>query len=283
MREVPPFVVVIPARHASTRLPGKPLADIAGKPMVVHVADRARRSGATSVCIATDHEGIAAACREHGHQALMTRADHPSGTDRIAEVARQLRLARGTIVVNVQGDEPLIEPALIRAVASLLHEDRSAAVATACCPISDAAELFNPNAVKVVLDARGQALYFSRAPIPWDRDRFAKSAGARTGLAGAVANWYRHIGIYAYRASFLGQYGALAPSPLEQAEALEQLRVLWHGFHIAVAVRRKAPPAGVDTPADLRRVRTLMKPAAATRKAGLPPGRGRTSGSNRSN
>ncbi len=271
MKDVPPFVVVIPARHASTRLPGKPLADIAGKPMVVHVADRARRSGARSVCVATDHEDIAAACRKHGHEAVMTRADHPSGTDRIAEVARQLRLARGTIVVNVQGDEPLMEPALIRAVASLLHEDRSAAVATACCPIGKAAELFNPNAVKVVLDARGQALYFSRAPIPWDRDRFAKSAGARTSMAGAVANWYRHIGIYAYRVSFLERYGALAPSPLEQAEALEQLRVLWHGFQIAVAVRSKAPPAGVDTPADLRRVRAaLKKPAAATRKAVSP-------------
>lgn len=257
---VPQFVVVIPARFASTRLPGKPLADIGGKPMVVQVALRARQSGARLVCVATDHDDIVRACAAHGFTAMLTRPDHPSGTDRIAEVARRLKLPERTIVVNVQGDEPLIEPALIRDVAGLLRRDREAVVATACCPIRKADELFNPNAVKVVLDRKGRALYFSRAPIPWDRDRFA--AGPVQRLPGPPAAWQRHIGIYAYRAGFLRRYGALEPAPQERSESLEQLRVLWHGYRIAVAARADAPPAGVDTPADLRRVRAVLARSA---------------------
>ena len=248
-----PFVVVIPARLASSRLPGKPLADIAGKPMVVRVAQRARSSGASGVYVATDHPDIAEACRRHGFEAIMTRADHASGTDRLAEAAAKLKLGRKAVVVNVQGDEPLIPPSLIRRVASLLHEDEAAAVATACCPIQDAAELFNPNAVKVVLARDGGALYFSRAPIPWHRDGFGGKN--RPGCLPEDYACHRHIGIYAYRAAFLARYAGLAAAPLERFEALEQLRVLWHGHRIAVALRREAPPAGVDTPEDLKRVR----------------------------
>ena len=251
-----PFIVVIPARYASTRLPGKPLADIAGKPMVVRVAQRARASGASRVYVATDHAGVMAACREHGFEALMTRADHASGTDRLAEVARKLRLDADAIVVNVQGDEPLIAPSLISAVAALLHKDRQAAVATACCPLRDAKEMFNPNVVKVVLARDGGALYFSRAPIPWDREAFG--GGRAPGKLPRGMDCYRHIGIYAYRASFLLRYARLAPSALERIEALEQLRVLWHGHRIAVAVRKDSPVAGVDTPADLRRARAAL-------------------------
>lgn len=263
MRRKVPFAVVIPARYASTRLPGKPLLDIAGKPMVVRVAQRARTSGASAVHVATDHPDIMAACQEHGIAAIMTRGDHPSGTDRIAEVARKLKLGRDAIVVNVQGDEPLIAPSLIRAVAELLHKDRQAAVATACCPVRDAEEMFNPNAVKVVLAQDGSALYFSRAAIPWDRATFGKDPIPRK-LPRQLA-CHRHIGIYAYRVSFLSRYAGLKPSPLEQAEALEQLRVLWHGFRIAVAVRRDAPVAGVDTPEDLRRVRSMLDAGSSTR------------------
>src|SRR4051812_26127624 len=234
-----PFVVVIPARLASSRLPGKPLADIAGKPMVVRVAQRARASGAAGVYVATDHPDIAEACRRHGCEAIMTRADHASGTDRLAEAAARLRLGRQAVVVNVQGDEPLIPPSLIRRVAALLHEDKGAAVATACCPIQDAAEMFNPNAVKVVLARDGGALYFSRAPIPWHRDGFGGPfvKGRPSRLPEGFA-CHRHIGIYAYRAAFLARYAELSAAPLERFEALEQLRVLWHGHRIAVAVRR---------------------------------------------
>ena len=256
MRRKVPFVVVIPARYASTRLPGKPLLDIAGKPMVVHVAQRARASGASAVHVATDHPEIMAACQAHGIAAIMTRGDHPSGTDRIAEVARKLKLGGDAIVVNVQGDEPLIAPSLIRAVAELLHKDKLAAVATACCPVRDAEEMFNPNAVKVVLARDGSALYFSRAAIPWDRATFGQDRIPRK-LPPRLA-CHRHIGIYAYRASFLSCYASLKPSPLEQAEALEQLRVLWHGYRIAVAVRKDAPVAGVDTIEDLKRVRAVL-------------------------
>ena len=248
------FLVVIPARYASSRLPGKPLADIAGKPMVVHVAERARESGAAAVIVATDHEGIASAVAAHGFTAVMTRADHASGTDRIAEVAAQQGLAADRIVVNVQGDEPLIDAALIREVAAALDAHRDADVATACCPLADAAQMANPNVVKVVLDRAGYALYFSRAPIPWARDAFA---GGITALpAGLPA--YRHLGIYAYRAGFLARYSTLAPAAIEEAEALEQLRVLWHGHRISVAVTANAPHAGVDTAADLEHVRALL-------------------------
>ena len=230
------------------------LADLGGKPLVVRVAERARDSGAASVTVATDHEAIAAAVRAHGFQAILTRTDHPSGTDRIAEAAAHLGLAGDALVVNVQGDEPLIEPGLIRAVAVLLDATPEAAIATACHPIHDAEEFFNPNVVKVVLDAQGYARYFSRAPIPWARDAFA--GGRQTIPAGLPC--FRHVGIYAFRAAFLAEFPRLAPAPIEQFEALEQLRALWHGFHIAVAKRPDAPHAGVDTPQDLERVRAIF-------------------------
>lgn len=237
------FSVIIPARFASTRFPGKPLAEIAGKPMVVHVCERAARSGAAGVHVATDDERIAAAVRAHGHKALMTRADHASGTDRLSEAAQLLGLKDDEVVVNVQGDEPLIAPGLISEVGSLLQARREASVSTACHAIHDSASLSNPNVVKVVLDANGYALYFSRAQIPYPRE--------------AGGKWYRHAGIYAYRVGFLKRYAALAPSPLENTEALEQLRVLWHGYRIAVAVSETEIPPGVDTPQDLEAVRRM--------------------------
>jgi 3-deoxy-manno-octulosonate cytidylyltransferase (CMP-KDO synthetase) len=249
------FRVVIPARHASTRLPGKMLADIGGKPMVVHVAERARASGASEVIVATDHADIADAVARHGHIVVMTRADHPSGTDRIAEVAALRGYPPGDIVVNVQGDEPLIEPELIRAVALQLASHADAAIATLCCPIDDATQLANPNIVKVVLDQTGYALYFSRAPIPYARDAFLH--GINSIPPGLPV--YRHIGLYAYRVAFLGSYAQLAPAPLEIFEALEQLRALWHGHRISVAVTAAAPHAGVDTAHDLARVQTLLR------------------------
>lgn len=245
------FKIVIPARYASSRLPGKPLADLAGKPMVVRVAERASQSGASEVLVATDHEDVSAAVERHGFAAVMTRVDHASGTDRIAEVAAQRGWDDNVLVVNVQGDEPFIEPRLINQVAGELAADAAAAVATACHPVGSAEEFFNPNVVKVVCDIRGHALYFSRAPIPWPRDAFAAD---RTQLPEDLPA-KRHIGIYAYRRSFLRRYGALSPSPLEEFEALEQLRVLWHGFQIRVAEIMHAPEAGVDTPDDLQRAR----------------------------
>lgn len=245
------FKVVIPARFASTRLPGKPLADIGGKPMVVRVAERAAQSGAEEIWVATDHAEVRLAVERQGYSAIMTREDHASGTDRIAEVAGKLGWNDDAIVVNVQGDEPLIDPALIGHVARELAQDADAAVATACHPISSVEEFLNPNVVKVVCDARGHALYFSRAPMPWPRDAFAATRSELP--VGLPAR--RHIGIYAYRVSFLRRYGALSPSPLEHFEALEQLRVLWHGFRIRVAEIDHAPEAGVDTAEDLVRIR----------------------------
>jgi 3-deoxy-manno-octulosonate cytidylyltransferase (CMP-KDO synthetase) len=270
------FTVVIPARHASTRLPGKMLADIAGIPMVVHVAGRARESGALDVIVATDHPEIAAAVARHGYRALMTRGDHASGTDRIAEVAAAHGYPPEHIVVNVQGDEPLIAPDLIRRVAQQLAEHPEASMATACCPLDDADAFRNPNVVKVVLDRNGLALYFSRAPIPFARDAFARSPQVLRGgltsaphpLSNALSNGiaslpaglpaYRHIGIYAYRAAFLAHFTQLAPAPIEQFEALEQLRALWHGHRVSVAITAIAPHAGVDTPDDLERIRKLV-------------------------
>lgn len=243
------FTVIIPARLASTRLPNKPLADIAGKPMVVRVAERAALSGASQVVVATDHEDIVAACRTHGVEVRMTRADHPSGTDRIAEVAAAMQLPAEAVIVNVQGDEPLIDPQLVAATAALIRD--SVPMATAAHSIADAADIFNPNVVKVVLDKAGRALYFSRATIPWHRDAFAASKDA-------LPPGYRplrHIGLYAYSHTFLQAYPKLAQSPLEQIEALEQLRVLWHGYPIAVHVTENAPPSGIDTAEDLERVR----------------------------
>ena len=248
------FLVVIPARYASSRLRGKPLADIAGKPMVVHVAERARASGATAVWVATDSQDVFDAVSFHGHQAMMTRPDHATGTDRIAEVARRLGLADSDIVVNVQGDEPLITPELIREVAHFLTERHEASIATACHAIADAESLQNPNVVKVVLDRSGNALYFSRAPVPFVRDGFAKNQSA---LPPDLPS-YRHIGIYAYRAGFLQVYVGLEPAAIERFEALEQLRALWHGYRIAVAVSAHAPEAGVDTDEDLARVRRIF-------------------------
>ena len=243
------FVVIIPARLASTRLPNKPLADLGGKPMVVRVAERAQQSGAARIIVATDHADIAAACAAHGVEVCMTRADHPSGTDRIAEVARTLGLAPDAVVVNLQGDEPLIDPALLAACAARIAPD--VPMATCAHPLSDVADTFNPNVVKVVLDRQGRALYFSRATIPWHRDGFAASREQLP--AGYVP--LRHIGLYAYSNAFLQRYPQLEPAPLEAIEALEQLRVLWHGVPIAVHVTAEAPHAGVDTPADLERVR----------------------------
>jgi len=255
-----PFTVLIPARYASTRLPGKPLADIAGKPMVVRVAQRALASGATRVVVATDDERVRDAVAAHGLVACMTRADHPTGTDRLAEAAIALGLADDEIVVNVQGDEPLLDPALMRSIAVLLQRQPDAAIATACHPIDDPAEAFNPNVVKVVLDAAGYALYFSRATIPWARDAFAAS----TDTLPSGLPLYRHYGLYAYRMSFLRAFPALAAARNERFEALEQLRALWHGFRIVVEITGGTPAPGIDTPEDLARVRALYAAGVAT-------------------
>lgn len=243
--------IVIPARHASTRLPGKPLADLAGKPMIVRVAEAAQRCRNNGIWIATDHEEIRAAVTAHGFTAVMTSAEHPSGTDRIAEVALKLGWNDDDIVVNLQGDEPLIDPQLVEAVADALHRDSGAAIATASHAMTSRDDFFNPHVVKVVCDAAGRALYFSRAPIPWDRDAFAVSQDELPADLAAQ----RHIGLYAYRVGFLRHYGQLTPAPLERQEALEQLRALWHGFAIRVVTCAHAPVAGVDTPQDLERVR----------------------------
>ncbi|HTS22738.1 MAG TPA: 3-deoxy-manno-octulosonate cytidylyltransferase [Casimicrobiaceae bacterium] len=251
------FTVLIPARYASTRLPGKPLADVAGKPLVVRVAERARGSGAQRIVVATDDERIRATASAHGVEAILTRADHPTGTDRLAEASLALRLDDDAIVVNVQGDEPLLEPQLMRGVAEELEVHRDAAIATACHPIADPAEAFNPNVVKVVLDHAGYALYFSRATIPWAREAFAGLPAAPPAALPAGLPLYRHYGLYAYRARFLRRYPALAEAPIERFEALEQLRALWHGHRIAVRITAGTPAPGVDTQEDLERVRAL--------------------------
>jgi 3-deoxy-manno-octulosonate cytidylyltransferase (CMP-KDO synthetase) len=251
-----PFTVLIPARLASTRLPNKPLADIGGKPMVVRVAERAEASGAAQVVVAADAPEILAACAAHGVRAVATRADHASGSDRLAEACALLGLDGDDLVVNVQGDEPLIDPALIDAVAHLLQKHPSASMGTAAHAIQSVAEFIDPNVVKVITDARGLALAFSRAPLPWWRDGFAQGI---TTLPTQPAP-LRHIGIYSYRAGFLRGFPALPPAPLEQCEALEQLRALWHGHGIAVHLAKQAPGPGVDTPEDLARVRKLLTP-----------------------
>ena len=248
------FSVLIPARLASTRLPNKPLADIGGLPMVVRVAQRASLSGARQVVVAADDAAIVAACEQHGVRALLTRTDHASGSDRLAEACTQLGLEGDAIVVNVQGDEPLIEPALIDACAALLVAHPDCAVSTAAHAIDNMADYLNPNVVKVVLDRAGCALYFSRAPLPWWRD------GHASGVSAALPDPppLRHVGMYAYRAAFLRRFPTLPMAPLERIEALEQLRVLWHGERIAVHVTAQAPGTGVDTREDLERVRGLL-------------------------
>lgn len=245
------FVVIIPARYASTRLPGKPLVDINGKPMVVHVLERARESGASRVIVATDHSDVARAVEAAGGEVCMTRSDHQSGTERLAEVIETCAFADDTVIVNVQGDEPAIPSAIIRQVADNIVAS-AAVMATLAVPIHTAEEVFNPNAVKVVTGANGYALYFSRAPIPWDRDRFASS---RDTIGDSVL---RHVGIYGYRAGFIRRYVTWKPSQLEQIEMLEQLRVLWYGEKIHIAVAKVVPGTGVDTPEDLERVRAEM-------------------------
>ncbi len=245
------FVVVIPARYASRRFPGKPLAELDGKPMVAHVVDRAVESGADEVIVATDDKRIADAVADCHCTVAMTGTGHATGTDRIAEVVKQLGWHDDTIVVNAQGDEPLMPPDMISAVASKLDHCPDAAIATACHPISEVTEFMDTNAVKVVFDQSGYALYFSRAPIPWPRDEFAAD---RSRLPPDFPA-YRHVGIYAYRCSFLRAYAELAPATLEKFESLEQLRALANGYRIAVSVAAQAPPPGIDTPDDLERAR----------------------------
>lgn len=264
------FSVVIPARYASSRLPGKPLADIGGKPMVVRVAERAAQSGADEVVVAVDDARVRDVVERAGYRAVMTAIEHASGTDRLAEVANILGCADDDILVNVQGDEPLIDPAMIRECALCLTIHEQAAMATLAHPLHDLSEFLNPNVVKVVTDEKGYALYFSRAPIPWPRDALAAydstwalaHSGSESFRAGeslpADFSALRHIGLYAYRVEFLRTFTRLAPAPLERFEMLEQLRALWHGHRIAVAVTPVAPGSGVDTAEDLERVRKLF-------------------------
>ena len=256
------FHVIIPARMASTRLPDKPLADIAGLPMVVRVARQAELSRASSVTVACDDPRILEACGRHGVRAVMTRPDHASGSDRLAEACAGLGLSGDDIIVNVQGDEPLIDPQLIEACAQALADSAGCAMATMAHALEDAAEWLNPNVVKVVLDAQSRALYFSRAPIPAWRD-----AQPGDGPSRCPAAVLRHVGLYAYRADFLIRFPTLEPSPLERAEMLEQLRVLWHGHRIAVRVWPETPEAGVDTPQDLERVRRILGVSATQGRA----------------
>lgn len=248
------FYVVVPARYASTRLPGKPLADLAGQPMVARVAERCGESRAQQVYVATDDERIASALQHLPVEVVMTREDHPSGTDRLQEVAAKLALNDDDIVVNVQGDEPLIPPAVINQVAENLADNPGCQIATLCEPITDSDAIFNPNVVKVVFDCQGRALYFSRAPIPWYRDGFAQGA-KDTG----EGQWWRHIGIYAYRVGLLHQYVNWQPAPLEQLESLEQLRAMANGAAIHVAPACDNVPGGVDTQDDLERLRKQLK------------------------
>lgn len=247
------FYVVIPARYGSTRLPGKPLLEIAGKPMVIWVVESAMRSGAKQVVVATDDVRVLDIVHQYGYAAVMTREDHVSGTDRIAEVVMKQGWSDDAIVLNVQGDEPLINVSLMVEVINALDSSKEAVMATACHAINNKADFVNPNIVKVVLDSQGHALYFSRAPIPYPRDTFTSDS-----LLPPQMPAYRHVGIYAYRAGFLKKYASISPSKIEEFECLEQLRVLHHGYKIAVSVTANAPAIGVDTPDDLASVRKLM-------------------------
>jgi len=252
------FVVVVPARLGASRLPEKPLADLHGRPLVVHVLERARQSGAGRVLVATDHPRIQAAVEAAGGEAMLTDPGHGSGSERVAEVVERLGLPDEAVVVNLQGDEPLMPAAVIRQLADALAADPALPMATVSTPLREAGELFDPHVVKVVCDRRGRALYFSRAPIPWARDAFADD---REALPTAAADHYhRHIGLYAYRAGFLRRFVAWPPSPLERLESLEQLRALWHGASIQVIEACQIPGPGVDTPEDLARVRRLLAP-----------------------
>lgn len=258
------FVAIIPARLASTRLPRKPLADIDGVPMVIRVARRAAESGASDVIVATDSDEVLQACAAFDVHALLTSAAHPTGTDRLAQAAELLGLSDDTLVVNVQGDEPLIPPAAVRRVAELLSQRADCAIATVAHPISDAQEFFNPNVVKVVVDAQGRALLFSRAPIPWSRDAFSATAMPSPSHLPSGFAALRHVGLYAYRSDFLRAFPRLSRAPIEEIEALEQLRALWHGYRIAVGELPEPLPPGVDTESDLAHVRSLFTGAAST-------------------
>ena len=264
----PPFKVVIPARHASTRLPGKPLLEIAGKPLIRHVYERAQATAAAEILIATDDERIAAACQAFGAEVVMTRGDHRSGTDRLAEVIALRGWPDETLVVNLQGDEAGMPPALVDQVAAGLAGHERVGMATLAYPIQDAETLFDPHVVKVVTDAQGYALYFSRAPIPWHRDEF--QGGRQTLPPGE--GFLRHIGLYAYRAAFLARFVAWPPAPLELAESLEQLRVLWHGEGIHVGLANEEPGPGVDTAADVQRLLAFLARGQAARGASRDPG-----------
>ncbi len=254
------FIVIIPARVGASRLPGKPLREIAGKPLIQHVYERAAASGAARIVIATDDARVQGAAESFGAEVCMTGAQHASGTDRLAEVVRLRAYADDEIIVNLQGDEPQMPAALIVQVAAALAETRDAPMATLCAPIREAARLFDPNVVKVVLDDAGHALYFSRAPIPWDREAFPSlmsTPEAPTEYSQGLP-WLRHIGIYAYRAGFLARFTALSPGRLEGIERLEQLRALEHGFHIRVVMAAQEPGIGIDTEADLERAQHLF-------------------------
>ena len=264
----PPFKVVIPARHASTRLPGKPLLEIAGKPLIRHVYERAQATAAAEILIATDDARIAAACQAFGAEVVMTRGDHRSGTDRLAEVIALRGWPDETLVVNLQGDEAGMPPALVDQVAAGLAGHERVGMATLAYPIQDAETLFDPHVVKVVTDAQGYALYFSRAPIPWHRDEF--HGGRQTLPPGE--GFLRHIGLYAYRAAFLARFVAWPPAPLELAESLEQLRVLWHGEGIHVGLATEEPGPGVDTAADVQRLLAFLARGQAARGASRDPG-----------
>lgn len=256
-----PFWVVIPARYASSRLPGKLLLDIAGKPLLQHVFERSVKSGAQRVIIATDDERIVKMAKDISAEVELTSPSHQSGTDRIAEVMRNLKVKEDTLIVNVQGDEPMIDPAIIRQVAELLQQDQQASMATLASPVSSAEEIFNPNCVKVVMDKFGYAMYFSRASIPWDRAGFPAETSIRDGLAleGLQSNYFRHIGLYAYRANFLETYINLQPAPQEKLECLEQNRVLYHGYKVRVDLATADQGVGVDTEKQYRQVKKLME------------------------
>lgn len=251
-----PFTVIIPARYASSRFPGKPLASLLGRPMIHHVCRRAEESGAARVLVATDHREIAHACREDGCEVVMTRHDHPSGTDRLAEVVTHLGMEDDEIVVNLQGDEPLMPSRLVRQVALDLAAHADAGIATLATLCQTLDEVHSPHAVKVVRDRQGYALYFSRAPIPWDREGFAAGGEADQ----SPGQWLRHLGLYAYRVGFLRRYPGLETAPPEGLEVLEQLRALWHGARIHVGVAHQVPGPGVDTPEDLAEVERLLAP-----------------------